>query len=127
MEFHRRRKIEAGIDMTPMIDTLLQLFLVFLLTTTFAASAIPLDLPKASANQAAPSEAIVVSLDGAGRAFVNDEPVAHGDLRDRLLALLQGRTERKVILRADRKLPYEQALETLVLVQQAGVAHVHLA
>jgi biopolymer transport protein ExbD len=127
MEFHRRRKIDAGIDMTPMIDTLLQLFLVFLLTATFAASAIPLNLPKASAEQPAPSEALVVSLDASNRTFINDEPIDQGELRGRLLVLLQKGTERKVSLRADRTLPYEKVLETLVIIQQAGVAQVHLA
>jgi biopolymer transport protein ExbD len=127
VEFHRRRKIDAGIDMTPMIDTLLQLFLVFLLTATFAASAIPLNLPKASADQQAPSEAVIVSLDASNQVFINDEPVVQGELRGRLLTSLQKGKERKVILRGDRTLPYEKVLEALVVIQQARVPQVHLA
>jgi biopolymer transport protein TolR len=127
MEFHRRRKVDARLDMTPMIDTLLQLFVVFLLNMSFLASAVRLNLPRASAAETAPAEAIVVSLDASNRLFLNNEPVTRAELRERLLARLQQSKERRVVLRADRTLPYERVLETLIAVQQAGVARVHLA
>ena len=127
MEFHRRRKIEAAIDMTPMIDTLLHLFLVFLLTASFAASAVPLQLPRASAEQTPPTGAVVVSLDATGQLFVNQEPVVQSELRGRLLAVWQKDKERRVILRAERALPYEKVLEVLQTIQHAGATQVDLA
>lgn len=127
MEFYRRRKIDAGIDMTPMIDTLLQLFVVFMLNMSFLASAVRLDLPRASARQPAPTEAIVVSLDASNRVLVDDEPVPREELRRRLVALLQEGKGREVTLRADRTLPYEKVLAALIAIQQTGVAQVHLA
>jgi biopolymer transport protein TolR len=127
MEFQRRRKVDSHIDMTPMIDTLLQLFVTFLLSMSFAASAVRLDLPRASASQVAPPDSITVSYDGAQQLFLNDERVSPAELQNRLPALLQKTEERKVVLRADRGLPYEKVLEVMVQIQQAGASHIRLA
>ena len=127
MEFVRRKKIDATIDMTPMIDTLLQLFVTFLLSMSFAASAVRLDLPRASANQTAPPDSITVALDGANQLFINHERVSLAELPGRLSTLLRKQEDRKVVLRADRVLPYEKVLEVMVLIQQAGASHIRLA
>ncbi len=127
MEFRRRRKIDSHIDMTPMIDTLLQLFVTFLLSMSFAASVVRLDLPRASAEQAPPTESLGVSLDAAAQLFINDQPVSPNEFRGRLAGLLQKREDRKVVFRADRTLPYEKVLEVMVLIQQAGASQIRLA
>ena len=127
MEFPRRRRIDAGIDMTPMIDTLLQLFVTFLLSMTFVGSAVRLDLPKATAGPAAPATPLVVSLDAAHRIFLDQEPIPPGALRSRLTASLEKDRERTVILRADQTLPYKDVLKALVEIGQAGATNVHLA
>jgi biopolymer transport protein ExbD len=127
MDFHRRRKIDATIDMTPMIDTLLQLFVVFLLCMTFAASAVRLDLPQASVRQQAPDTPVVVSLDENNNLYVNQEAVAREQLPGRLHALFAEGERREVTLRAHRTLAYATILDTLVEIQQAGVANIALA
>jgi biopolymer transport protein ExbD len=127
MEFHRRRKIDAGIDMTPMIDTLLQLFVVFLLSMSFIASAVRLDLPQASVRHEAPDTPIVVALDPSGNIFVNNEPVARDLLHVRLSGMLTQGDRREVVLRGHRELSYDKILETLVEIQRAGVANIALA
>jgi biopolymer transport protein ExbD len=127
MEFQRRRKIDAGIDMTPMIDTLLQLFVTFLMSMTFAASAVRLELPKAAAGSTTPAVPIVISVDAAHRFFCNNEPIAPGELRSRLIASLGTSKEREVVLRADGALPYKDVLKALVEINHAGATNVHLA
>jgi biopolymer transport protein ExbD len=127
MDFHRRRKIDANIDMTPMIDTLLQLFVVFLLSMSFIASAVRLDLPQASVRQEAPDTPIVVAIDESNAWFVNNEPITRDQLQFRLNALLAKSQRREVLLRADRKLVYDKVLEALVEIQRAGVANILLA
>ncbi|MBY0522979.1 MAG: biopolymer transporter ExbD [Gemmataceae bacterium] len=127
MDFQRRRRIDANIDMTPMIDTLLQLFVTFLLSMSFIASAVTLSLPRASAGKSAPSESIVVSIDAQQQLSINRELVARPDLRDRLAGMLRNDARRPVVLRADRSLAYEKILDVLVVIQQAGSTQVHLA
>ncbi len=125
--FHRRRRIDPTIDMTPMIDTLLQLFVVFLLSMSFIASAVRLDLPNASAQQAAPETPVVVAIDAANNWYANNESVGKDQLQARLSALLTKENKREVLLRADRTLLYDKVLEAIVEIQRAGAANVVLA
>ncbi len=127
MEFRRRRKIDAGIDMTPMIDTLLQLFVTFLLSMTFVGSAVHLDLPKAAAGSAMPATPIVVSVDASNQTFLNNELIPQNELRSRLIASLRKSSKQEVILRADQASPYKNVLKALVEITQAGATNVHLA
>jgi biopolymer transport protein ExbD len=127
MEFRYRRKIDHNIDMTPLIDTLLQLFVVFLLSMSFMSSALSLELPQASVTQLAPETPIVVTLDGMDKLYLNDEPIPRTELPNRLRAALQQAKNRDVQLRADRKLLYDKVLQTLVEMQKAGASNVHLA
>jgi biopolymer transport protein ExbD len=127
MDFRYRRKIDPNIDMTPMIDTLLQLFVVFLLSMSFMSSAVRLELPQASLNQPAPDAPIVVTLDADGKIHVNDEVIGRAELRGRLRMLLQKAKNRDVLLRADKSLVYDKIIPALVEMQQAGATQVHLA
>jgi biopolymer transport protein ExbD len=127
MEFPRRRRIDAHIDMTPMIDTLLQLFLIFLISASFVASAVRLELPKASANQKSPGESIVVSMDADNRLFLNNDSIELHELSGRLTSLLPGAKKQEVLLRADQSLPYKHILRTIAEIRRAGVENIHLA
>jgi biopolymer transport protein ExbD len=127
MEFPRRRKIDAQIDMTPMIDTLLQLFLIFLISASFVASAVRLELPKASVNQKAPTEPIVISLDADNQMFLNKEPITADDLRGKLAELLPKAKKQEVLLRADQSLPYKHVMRTIAEIKHAGVENINLA
>src|SRR5262245_58908451 len=107
MDFHRRRKIDANIDMTPMIDTILQLFLIFLLSASFVASSVRLNLPQAAANQHGSGEPIVVSIDAANQVYINNESIVAADLPRRLPAMMQKSGMHEVIVRADQSLQYK--------------------
>ena len=126
MDLYRRRKIDAQIDMTPMIDTLLQLFMIFLLSASFVASSVQLELPKASAEQKNPAKPAVVSLNADNELFLNDKPVARADLRQSLEAALEKTQNRQIVLRADRTLGYQQVLQVLVEIQTTGTGQILL-
>jgi biopolymer transport protein ExbD len=129
MQFRESRRGDIGLDMTPMIDCVFQLLIFFLLASSFLTPSVQLSLPKVSADrQAHPEEAIIVTLDAAHQLFINKEPANPEGLRDRLAGLLRQRgRQAAVILKADRSIPYEKVLETLVSIQKAGSAQVHLA
>jgi len=126
MDFHRRRRIEAGIDMTPMIDTLLQIFVAFLLSMTFLTSSVHLTLPQAAASAKEPARRVEVSIDAENRMFLNNEKVSPADLPSRLPALLAKAGKPEVDLRADQSLAYKHVLKALLALRQAGAADVHL-
>jgi biopolymer transport protein ExbD len=127
MDLYRRRRINAQIDMTPMIDTLLQLFMIFLLSASLVASSVRLNLPTASAQQKPPDKPVVVAINAERELFVNDVAVKRGDLKKRLADLLEGQDQRAVQIRADRTLAYQQVLDVLVEIRSSGAKQVILA
>lgn len=127
MDFQPRKKIDAHIDMTPMIDTLLQLFLIFLISTTFVASAVRLDLPKAAVNQKPVKDPITVTLDADNRMFLNKDPIAGDELQRKLERLLPKAAKPEVLLRADQSLPYKHVMAAIAQIKGAGADTVHLA
>jgi biopolymer transport protein TolR len=127
VEFRRRRKADAVIDMTPMIDTLLQLFVVFLLSMSFITSAVRLDLPQASLQQPAPETPVVVTVDAGNNLFLNNDAVARDELPQRLATALATSQRREVLLRADRTLVYDKVLETIVGIQKGGAGNILLS
>jgi biopolymer transport protein ExbD len=126
VEFHRRRRIEANIDMTPMIDTLLQIFVAFLLSMTFLSSNVRLTLPQAAAGSKDPMRHIVIALDAANQMYLNDEKLSPTELPVRLPPLLAKAAKPEVDLVADQSLPYRHVLRALLAVRQAGATDVHL-
>src|SRR2546430_15857928 len=78
----------AEINVTPMVDVMLVLLVIFMVTAPLLTVGVPLDLPKTTAAELVqPKEPIVLSLDRQGDTFIGNEPVAASDLRDRLAPL----------------------------------------
>jgi biopolymer transport protein TolR len=130
MDLFRRRRIEAHIDMTPMIDTLLQLFLIFMVGATMASSSIDLDLPRAKQAATTPREqprVVVVAVDAGNRIYLDKRLVPRNRLRADLLLMQRNSVEIAVHLQADRKLRYEQVIQVMVEIRKAGVTKIGLA
>lgn len=115
----------SDINMTPLIDVMLVLLVIFMVTAPLMASSLRLDLP--AAEGATPSEApraLVVALDADGRLFIAEERSdlsALGQLAERT-AREQPLTE--VQLRADARVPYGQVAEVLGVLQTAGLSRI---
>src|ERR1051326_9416880 len=78
----------AEINVTPMIDVMLVLLIIFMVTAPLLTVGVPLDLPKTTAAEVQqPKEPIVLSLDRDGGSFIGNEAVAAADLKDRLAQL----------------------------------------
>lgn len=130
MDLFRRRRIEAHIDMTPMIDTLLQLFLIFMVGATLASSSIDLELPRAKQATASPREqprVVIVAVDAANRIYLDNRLISRDRLCADVLLLQQSAGELTVHLQADRRLRYEQVIQVMVEIRKAGVTRVSLA
>ena len=117
----------AEINVTPMVDVMLVLLVIFMVTAPLLTVGVPLDLPKTSAAQVTqPSEPIVLSLDRDGDAFIGNERVDRGDLKDRLARLAAEDPDRIVYVRGDRTILYAQLMDALGLVNSAGFTKVSL-
>ena len=117
----------AEINVTPMVDVMLVLLVIFMVTAPLLMVGVPLDLPKTKAAAiTAPKEPIILSLNRAGEVFIGDEPVAPGELEARLAGLAAEDPARIVYIRSDRSITYAQLMDMLSQVNRAGFAKVSL-
>jgi biopolymer transport protein TolR len=115
----------SDINVTPLVDVMLVLLVIFILTAPLLTSAIRMDLPQSKASQAGEApESISLSLTAAGEIFLNDKSVQRAALPSELqqVALLKPQVE--VQLRADQAAPYGQVLELMGMAQQAGLTRI---
>ena len=112
----------SEINVTPLVDVMLVLVVIFIITAPLLASSIRLDLPKAEGTQAGDAPRFVtVVLDRSGQAFLNDRPVAPAQLADELAAAARQNPETEIQLRADQVVPYGKVVEVMGLAHKAGL------
>ncbi len=112
----------SDINMTPLIDVMLVLVVIFIITAPLLASSIKLDLPKTDA--AKPNEApkfVLLVVDKSGQAFLNDQPVTQPELATRLVAVAKQNPDTELQLRADVAVPYGRVVEVMGVAQKAGL------
>lgn len=117
----------AEINVTPMVDVMLVLLVIFMVAAPLLTVGVPINLPKTSAAQVTqPHKPIIVSLNQAGDTFIGDELVASADLKPRLDAMAGEDPSRIVYVRGDRAIPYARVMDLLGLVNTAGFSKVSL-
>jgi biopolymer transport protein TolR len=112
----------SDINMTPLVDVMLVLVVIFIITAPLLASSIRLDLPKSEA--AKPSDAplfVAVMLDKAGQAFVDGKPATTEQLAQRLQQAAKANPDTEIQLRADAGVPYGRVVEIMGAAQKAGL------
>jgi biopolymer transport protein TolR len=115
----------SDINMTPLIDVMLVLLVIFIITAPLMTSSLKLDLPKTDA--ATPTAAptfIAVSIDSSGKLFFGDETLTREQLMQRVVTAAKGNPQLEVQLRADQKVPYGQVADLIGLVQKAGLTRI---
>ncbi|CAJ2970514.1 ExbD/TolR family protein [Burkholderia pseudomallei] len=115
----------ADINMTPLIDVMLVLLVIFIITAPLLTHAIRLDLPKVAAAPARETpETITVTIDAAGKLYWNDAPVAPDALAARLRDAAAAGQDPELHLRAARDTRYDTIAQVMGAAQQAGVARI---
>lgn len=122
--FERTRGAQpmSEINVTPLVDVMLVLVVIFIITAPLLASSIKLDLPKSEA--ARPNEAplyVTLAVNKAGQAFLNDQPVSSAELAQRLKQSAALNPDTEVQLRADEAVPYGRIVELMGIAQKAGL------
>jgi biopolymer transport protein TolR len=112
----------SDINVTPLVDVMLVLLVIFILTAPLLTSAIRMDLPQAQTAQAGEApEALNLSLNAAQELFLNDKPMALADLPAALESIAAQKPNTEVQLRVDQTVPYGQVLGLMGVAQQAGL------
>ena len=117
----------AEINVTPLVDVMLVLLIIFMVTAPLLTVGVPLDLPKTSAAELLhPKEPVVLSLDREGATFIGEERIAPGDLKARLAQLATADPDRILYVRGDRTISYARLMEALGVASTAGFTKVSL-
>ena len=112
----------SEINVTPMVDVMLVLLVIFILTAPLMASSIKLDLPKTDAAKASEAPKFVtLVVDKTGQIFLNDKPIVIDELRTSLSQTAVKNPDTEVQLRADEAVPYGKVVEVMGAAQKAGL------
>ena len=118
----------SEINVTPLVDVMLVLLVIFLITAPLMGSALRLDLPATVATASpAPINSLSLSIDPQGLIFIDDKPVALEALPAVLAMQASTDVSVEVQLRADQSVPYGRVAEVMGLLQKAGLSKVALA
>lgn len=115
----------SDINVTPLVDVMLVLVVIFILTAPILASSIQLELPMTSGTQSqtppAPAPHMLLAVDRTGQAFVDDRPVSLAELSQRFKQVAAVDASTELHLRADQAVPYGRVAEVLGAAQDAGL------
>jgi biopolymer transport protein TolR len=123
----RRYRPLSEINVTPFVDVMLVLLIVFMVTAPLLTVGVPVDLPKTEAAQLTDEvEPVVVSINADGQIFVMETPLAPEQLVARLRAITRAREDNRVYVRGDKGIAYGRVLELMGMISAAGFFKVAL-
>ena len=127
-----RRAPMADINVTPLVDVMLVLLIIFMITAPLLASAVPIDLPESRAKpvETEEQEPVQLSINGDNSIYIGDELVPEAELPARLDAIASERQEgekpRQIMLRADKGLDYGRVMRVMGELNRAGLSRIAL-
>lgn len=116
------REAMSEINVTPLVDVMLVLLVVFIVTAPLLTQAVRVDLPKTEKTEPAPDEHVAtVAIDAQGAITLNDQPQQPQTLEQQLRSLLQADPELIVQFQADEAVPYGRVAEAMAMTHRAGI------
>ncbi|QEX18809.1 protein TolR [Hypericibacter terrae] len=117
----------AEINVTPMVDVMLVLLVIFMITAPLLTAGIPVNLPQTKADALSePTEPLVVTVNGEGKIYLQETEVPLESLVARLQAITANKPDTKIYVRGDKAINYGRVMEVMGLVKSAGFAQVAL-
>ncbi|MEO0621319.1 MAG: protein TolR [Pseudomonadota bacterium] len=124
----RRTQPMSEINVTPFVDVMLVLLIIFMVAAPLLTVGVPLELPDTDA-QALPQaeqEPLTVNMDAEGQIYIQDQPVSSDELLPRLAAIQEAREDDRIFLRADRSLDYGRVMAVMGALNGAGFGNISL-
>jgi len=112
----------SEINVTPLVDVMLVLLIIFMITAPMMGRGVELDLPKAKAQAMEVDESkLVMTIDGDRRVFLGETEVPHARLEETLLANSRLQREGELYLKADKDIPYGFVVQVMAIIKKAGI------
>jgi biopolymer transport protein TolR len=116
------RTVMAQINVTPLVDVMLVLLVIFMITAPMMQQGMQVNLPKTEAKaMSVKDEPVIVTIDRNGRAFLDKGEIPRGQLKDKLTVLFASKSKKEVFLKADRDVPYGEVIRAMAEIKSAGV------
>ncbi len=118
----------AEINVTPLVDVMMVLLIIFMIAAPMLHQGIEVNLPEADA-ETLPlrvDDPLVLSMNGQGLVFVQNKPIHPSQLVERLTPLLTARGDKSIFLKGDRDLPYGKVIEVLDILHNGGITQIGL-
>jgi biopolymer transport protein TolR len=117
----------SQINVTPFVDVMLVLLIVFMVTAPLLTVGVPVDLPKSKAQAInEPVEPLVVTVDGKGDVYIQETKVELAQLVPRLQAITQRKSDTRIYVRGDRAIEYGRVMQVMGTINGAGFSRVAL-
>jgi biopolymer transport protein TolR len=117
----------SQINVTPLVDVMLVLLIIFMVTAPILQQGVPVDLPKVAAGPlTGQEEQLVVNVGKGGEVYLDDTPMSLAELTEKLRAIAAARPDRQLYVRADQTVPYGTVMRVMGAVRDAGLVRVGL-
>lgn len=118
--------VVSEINVTPFIDVMLVLLIIFMVVAPLATVDVPLNLPTSKNTVPPPEQPIIVSLDSSLAIFIDDQKISHKQLEQNLQTLSKGDKQARIYIRADKTVPYEKFIDLINQLSALGYSKVAL-
>ncbi len=123
----RRSRPMSEINVTPFVDVMLVLLIVFMVTAPLLTAGVPIDLPQTRARLLGQDrEPLAVSIDNAGKVFLQNTEIAVAELVPKLMAISENGYNQRIFVRGDRTVDYGRVMEVMGLLNSAGFTRIGL-
>ncbi|GAB4536551.1 MAG: protein TolR [Thermodesulfovibrionia bacterium] len=113
----RRRQALSEINVTPFVDVMLVLLVIFMATAPLLQQGVDVQLPQTAGQRLSPAERLVITIKRDGKIYLDRSQVSLDSLR----SLLSAKTDREVFLKADKDVPYGIVVEVMGELREAGI------
>ncbi len=124
------KKVNSNINVTPMVDVMLVLLIIFMVITPMLNNKVNVDLPKADAavvmEDANKEDAVTVAVTRDGRVFLGGDQVTVDDMGSKISAKLENKTSKEVFFRGDMRANYGKVMDAIDGIRSAGVSQIGL-